>query len=201
MKSPAESNVPRRTVLKTAGLFGLAAGVGMTGTAAAKKGDLKKQRDVEAFLNHPAAYKDGPIWDGTVEDMTGMAEVMVVTGAMTSVNIPEEPIPMAPVAFAPQAIEVDAGTEVVWTWAEYDPPVPPVPHDVVARKIVKGEPLFASELQYPAEAEDFSYIFEEPGEYLYYCTPHGAPFAVESFLGEMVNNEFGMRGAVIVRDA
>jgi plastocyanin len=46
----------------------------------------------------------------------------------------------------------------------------------------------------------YEMTFDEPGNDLYYCTPHGAAFEVEDFRGPLVYTEFGMRGAVIVTD-
>lgn len=207
MEQSESPTITRRSVLKTAGAFSLISTVGV-GTALADKPE-GNGNSIDAFLNQPAAFKDPVIWDGSIEDKTGLSEVTVLNGAMTAINIPDLPLPMAPVAFAPQVIKVDAGTEVIWTWPEYPEPVPAIPHDVVARKIVKGEPLFDSGIRFPGGRAfpdgpvlpEFSYTFEEVGEYLYYCTPHGAPFAVESpFKKGKVNNEFGMRGAVIVTD-
>lgn len=196
MDDQNRGQVRRRTVLKTTGGLGLLGLAGVTGTAAARDGDTKKLNDVNAFLNRPAAYKEGPIWDGTVVDTDTVA-----VGAFTSVSVPDVPIPAAPVAYDPMVVQVTPGTKVTWTWL--DPVFPPadpdgVPHDVVSFGTSRANPLFRSEFQFPGDAEDFCYTFDEVGEYLYYCTPHGAPFAVESAFGGKVNNEFGMRGAVIV---
>jgi plastocyanin len=198
MESPIHGSITRRSVLKSTGAAGILGLAGLSGSAGAKNGDTRNHTDIAAFLNKPAAFKEGPIWDGTVVD-----DDTIDVGAFTSVSVPDVPLPAAPVAYDPQVVRVTPGTTVTWTWLDPNfPPADPdgVPHDVVSFGTSRANPLFASELQFPGDAVDFSYTFDEPGEYLFYCTPHGAPFAVDSFLGGKVNNEFGMRGAVIVTE-
>lgn len=43
----------------------------------------------------------------------------------------------------------------------------------------------------------FEVTFDERGNHLYYCTPHGAPFEI-CHQGRCFYNPFGMRGAVQV---
>jgi plastocyanin len=202
-----ESNSPtlnRRSVLKTVGALSLLSTVGVGGALAAKperKGNnFGNGNGIGAFLNEKALYKSSPVWSDGVVDMTGQDTVEVVNGAMTNVDLPGFP-PMLPVAFAPVAVEVSPGTEVVWTWAEYPEGFPPIPHNVVSLKEDDNGPLFANpEGVVYQPGLTYGVTFDEPGTYLYYCTPHGAPFEVENFEGKMVYNEFGMRGAVIVAD-
>lgn len=199
MQSTSDSNWSRRDVLKTAGAVGLLSVAGLSGTTSARTPRYGNITRIDAFLNQPAAYKDNPIWDGTVTDMTGQATADVQVGAMTSITLPDFP-PAGPFAFDPQVIRVDSGTTVRWTWVS-NPYGIPIPHDVVSFKKEAGHPLFHSEHLSPLhESLTFEYTFDTPGDYLYYCTPHGAPFAVEAHGGGMVYNEFGMRGAVIVTD-
>ncbi|MFC6952779.1 plastocyanin/azurin family copper-binding protein [Halorubellus litoreus] len=196
MQQPEQHTQSRRNVLKTAGIATVAL-LALPGAAAAKttpKGNgYGNGNGIGAFLNAPAEFKNSPVWTGGIENHKRESTVTVTVGAMTDVDVPNVPIPSAPVAFAPQAIVVSPGTTVVWTWPTYEEPVAGIPHDVVA---LDGS--FDSGLQFPETATDFSHTFEERGTYLYYCTPHGAPFPVESFLGFEVLNEFGMRGAVVV---
>ncbi|MFC5972057.1 plastocyanin/azurin family copper-binding protein [Halomarina salina] len=198
--------ISRRNVLKTAGAFSLLTTVGV-GTALADKPERKGNNfgngnGIGAFLNEKALYKPSPIWADGVVDMTEQDTVEVLSGAITNVEIPIEgfeEMEVAPVAFNPMAIKVTPGTTVTWVWPEY--PIP-IPHDVVSL-----DGLFNSGYRYPGGTAspggpvlpDFSHIFDEPGNYLYYCTPHGAPRKVNGIGGE-VYNEFGMRGAVIVTD-
>ncbi|MDS0301112.1 plastocyanin/azurin family copper-binding protein [Halogeometricum sp. S1BR25-6] len=202
-----ESHSPtsnRRTVLKTVGTLSLLSTVGV-GTALGAKPERKGNNfgngnGVGAFLNEPALYKPSPVWADGVVNATGQDTVEVVNGAMTNVTLPGFP-PMLPVAFDPVAVEVSPGTEVVWTWQEYPEGFPPIPHNVVSLKQDGNGPLFENPdgvVYQPGLT--YAVTFDEPGNYLYYCTPHGAPFEVPNFEGETVYNEFGMRGAVIVTD-
>ncbi|MBV0926246.1 hypothetical protein KTS45_18725 [Halomicroarcula limicola] len=194
MQSPDSRPTSRRNVLKTAGALAFLStvGVGAAAKPERKGNNFGNGNGIGAFLNERALYKPSPIWADGVVDMTEQDTVEVVTGAMTNVEIPDFPFEEAPVAFAPMAIKVSPGTEVVWTWPEA---FLPIPHDVVSLDVG----LFDSGYRYPGD-DDFSYTFEEPGTYLYYCTPHGAPEKVENFEGKLVYNEFGMRGAVIVTE-
>lgn len=193
----------RRNVLKAAGAVGAASLVGTGGVAGAKperKGNgFGNGNGVGVFLNERAEYKPSPVWSGGVVDRTGRSRVEVVVGAMTAVDFPPEPdVPALPVAFAPQAVEVSPGTTVVWTWPTHPAPVPPIPHDVVSLDVG----LFDSGVRLPG-GPNFEYTFDDVGNYLYYCTPHGAPFPVHPHGAPedvTVYNEFGMRGAVLVSD-
>lgn len=200
---PSENSVTsRRSILKAATAVGLASAIGMTGSAAAKperKGNnFGNGNGIGAFLNETAEYKDSPVWSGGVVDMTGRESADVVIGAMTGVDIPGAPFDELPVSFAPQAVKVSPGTAVTWTWPVYPDPVPPIPHDVVS--LDGGE--FDSGLRFPG-GSDFTHTFDDIGNHLYYCTPHGAPFPVHPHGAPpeaRIYNEFGMRAAVLVSD-
>lgn len=185
----------RRTVLKATG--GLLSVAGLTGTAAAKGGQDKSYGNgngIGSFLNENPLFKEMPIWDSGVADMTGQSEVVIDVGAMTSVDIPEEDLPPeveespeeGPFGFAPQAVKISPETTVIWEWTgnpfAFLPGVP-WPHDVHSL-----DGLFHSLHQ---GTGTFEHEFEETGTYLYYCTPHGNP-------GPDHPNLFSMRGAILV---
>lgn len=185
----------RRTVLKAISV-GIASGVALSGSATAN-GGYGNGNGIGSFLNEDAEFKDQPLWSSGVADMTGQSEVEVVVGSITSVDIPEnlvppgEDVPEAlPVAFAPKAVEVSPGTDVTWTWG------PGIHHSVTS---LDGTGESFDEHGEPGH--EFTYTFDEVGNYLYYCIPHGTPFPIDfgEPLGE-VSNLFGMRGAVIVSD-
>ncbi|WP_135365388.1 halocyanin domain-containing protein [Halosimplex halophilum] len=75
--------------------------------------------------------------------------------------------------YGPPAVAVSPGTSVVWEWTGRGGA-----HDVVAERggFDSGDPV-------RSETETFTYTFEAPAVYPYYCTPH---------------REQGMRGAVFV---
>lgn len=201
-----DSPITRRTALKTTG--GLLSFAVLTGSAAANGTQNKNYGNgngLGAFLNEKAEFKDSPIWTGDIADRRGQEVVDVDVGALTTVDHPEAPDQL-PVAFAPQAIQVSPGATVRWTWISNQLGIP-IPHDVVSLVDENGEPvvepggdrLFQSQiLTYNDGDPTFEYTFDDKGTYLYYCTPHGAPFTVETPHGEEVYNEFGMRGAVKV---
>lgn len=203
-----DSGVTRRSAVKTAGAVGLFSLAGFTGTAAAKNEEKSygNGNGIGSFLNEAAEYKETPIWTGEVADMRGEPIVTIENGAMTSVELPGFP-PELPVAFDPLVVQVSPGATVRWEWIAS---TPPIPHNVVSLDETEdGSPLFEN----PETGVDgngdptnvvydpglsYEYTFEDRGNYLYYCTPHGAPFPVTNFQGNEVYNEFGMRGAVKV---
>jgi plastocyanin len=65
--------------------------------------------------------------------------------------------------YIPETITVAAGTRVVWT-----------NQDSIQHTVTHRNDLFDSGLM--GRGESFSYTFNEPGEYEYYCIPH--PFMV-----------------------
>lgn len=192
MKLPGDTN--RRTVLKTIGA-GIVGGAVLTGSASAKK------EGIGSFLNEEALFKDRPIWKTGIADRTDQDPVVVEVGTMTSIDIPEEELPSeieespeeGPFAFTPRAIKVSPETTVKWEWTGNSfafAPEEPWPHDVHSVDESDGDPLFHSPHLGKGE---FEHDFDEPGTYLYYCTPHGNP-------GPGHPNLFGMRGAVKVID-
>ena len=198
MESTKRDGRTRRNVLRTAGLVGAVSLAGIPGTALGgenKRNGFGNGNGLGAFLNEQAAYKDSPVWSGGVVDTTGEESAEVVVGAMTSVDMPDAPFEALPVAFAPQAVKVSPDTDVTWTWTSYESPVPPIPHDVVSLK----DGVFNSGMMGPGA--EFTHTFTDAGTYLYYCTPHGAPFEVHPHgapANVRIYNEFGMRGAVLV---
>ena len=104
---------------------------------------------VDSHLEHVDNY------DGTIEDVTGADEVVVLTGELEDAD--------QTFAFDPPAIRVDEGTTVVWEWVGEDGA-----HNVAH---VNGE--FESDVM-DGEGETFSYTFDEAGTYLYVCQPHRA---------------------------
>lgn len=190
-KARSIGNASRRGVLKTAGALGLLSAAGVSGTAAARGNNYGNGSGIGAFLNEEAEFKDPPLWSGGVVDRTGQSEVDVTVGAFTSVAIPIPDAPeKLPVAFEPKAVEVSPGTDVTWTWG------PGIHHSVVSLDgtgesfETHGEP-----------GHTFTYTFDEVGNFLYYCHPHGTPYPID--LGEPigeVDNILGMRGAVKVSD-
>lgn len=197
MKHPREltpltgNDSSRRDVLKTASAVGLLSAVGLSGTATAKGNNYGNGSGIGAFLNEEAAFKDPPVWDSGVTDKTGQSEVEVVVGTVTSVDIPVPGTPdELPVAFTPKAVEVSPGTDVTWTWEG--------PHHSVTSLDGTGE----SFNKHGHDAgETLTHTFDEVGNYLYYCIPHGTPYPID--LGEPVGeveNLFAMRGAVKVSD-
>lgn len=204
----------RRDVLRSVGAVGIVSIAGLTGTAVAEQ---KRDRTygngngIGAFLNEKAALKETPIFTGKILDYRGESTVEVENGITTEI-IPTDidlgppfgvvTVEEAPVAYDKIAIRVSVGTTVEWVWSDdllsLVPEVVefPIPHNVVAVADKSGTVAFDSGAPVYAPTT-FSHTFTEPGTYLYYCTPHGAPFPVP-FDGELVYNEFGMRGAVLV---
>lgn len=209
----AEIPVDRRSVLKaTGGLISLA---GLSSTAAAngrQDGSYGNGNGIGAFLNEEAEFKENPIWTGEMADRRGEDVVDVAVGAMTSVDPPEDvdAPPELPFAFAPQVVKVSPGATVRWTWVS-NPFDAPIPHDVTSLVDEDGEPVLEPDSDQrfhhhdrytPATDENdleedvnptFEFTFDERGNHLYYCTPHGAPFEYHDHY-----NAFGMRGAVQV---
>lgn len=196
----------RRQILRTTGLVGLGSLVGLTGTASAndkpgakpgKGNDYGNGNGLGVWLNEPAEFRESPLWTDGVHDYTGTSSVDVTVGEMVPVEIPGFYTGPAAVGFGPKAIEVSTGTTVVWHWVE-DPFE--IPHNVVSLKEMGGDPVFQNpEGVVYQPGMTYERTFEEPGNYLYYCVPHGAPFPVDGPFGEAYN-EFGMRGAVVVTD-
>lgn len=218
-----QSEPDRRTVLKTLGAS-VVAGTALSGTASAEKNHYGRGNGLEVFLNEEALFKDD-LWDGEIANKMGQEVVDVAVGAMTSVDFPDwfptppgQPLPEAlPVAFAPKVVKVSPGATVRWTWVS-NPAGHPIPHDVTSLvdddgKVVlerHADQRFHNHHEYtpvpdgPDVNPTFEFTFEERGNHLYYCTPHGSPFSLGTGTnpetGEEIEiiNEFGMRGAVKV---
>ena len=186
----------------------------LTGSAAAEEDDYGNGNGLDAFLNEEATFKESPVWDGKIANRMGEEVVDVAVGALTSHTNPEIPVPKAPFAFAPMVVKVSPGATVRWTWVS-NPYDVPIPHDVTSLVDEDGdvvlEPHADQRFHHHAgytpveDGEDinptFEFTFEERGNHLYYCTPHGAPFELchETDDGEVCfTNPFGMRGAVKV---
>jgi plastocyanin len=183
----------RRTVLKAAGTVGLLSALGVSGTAVARSDNYGNGNGVGAFLNDEAAFKKPPVWDSGVADMTGQNTVDVTVGAMTTVHPPGSDPEQAPLAFDPVAVKVSPDTDVVWNWAVGH-------HSVTSYNADASSPGDHGQL-YDEHSGPFTYTFEDVGNYLYFCIPHGTPYPLDFGppIGE-VENLVGMRGAVIVSD-
>jgi halocyanin-like protein len=92
---------------------------------------------------------DANDYDGEVKDETGETSISIKNGT----NAPQY-------AFTPAAVKIDAGTEVTWEWVSDVHTVHPEYDD------------FEGETTIYNEGHSYSYTFEEPGTYLYYCQPH-----------------------------
>lgn len=142
-------NASRRTVLKAAG-----GALAVSFAAGCLGGGDSAGGDVDDWMDDANGYEG-------VDDHTGEDSVTVEVGAGS-----------AGTGFAPAAIEIDAGTTVVWEWTGVGGE-----HDVV-----ENDGAFESD-PHTDEGETFEHTFEESGTYTYYCTPHEA---------------VGMKGAVVV---
>lgn len=207
------SDATRRTVLKTIGV-GAVGGTVLTGSATAEENHYGKGNGLDEFLNEEAEFKESPVWDGEIANRMGEEVVDVAVGALTSHSNPEIPVPEAPFAFAPMVVKVSPGATVRWTWVS-NPYDVPIPHDVtslvdddgnVVLEGHAGQRYHHHDRYTPATEENeleedvnptFEYTFNDRGNHLYYCTPHGAPFEV-CHDGHCIYNPFGMRGAVKV---
>lgn len=191
MKIPTDTN--RRTVLKTISA-GIVGSMALTGSATAQEGkenNYGNGNGIGTFLNERAKFKEMPIWESGIADMTGQSEVEVDVGSITSIDIPDgefpgEPPAEGPFKFTPRVVQVSPGTTVRWMWTgnsfAFDPEKP-WPHDV---RSLDG--TFHSPHQ---GTGSFEFSFDTTGTHLYFCTPHGNP-------GSKHPNLFGMRGAVKV---
>jgi hypothetical protein len=200
----------RRSVLKAIG-GGVVGSAAWTLSASAsddrdKGNDYGNGRGIGAFLNEEAEWNDHP-WRGGITNETGAQSVTVRVGSPTSINLPFPPGDTElPFGFDPQVLKVSPGTEVTWKWvAEH--------HSVTSYNDAAGDPsdptttgdhgtLFDEHAEPP---NTFTYTFETPGTYLYFCHPHGTPYeAFDQFLEDngfedpTRENLLGMRGAVLV---
>ncbi|MCD2203920.1 MULTISPECIES: halocyanin domain-containing protein [Halobacterium] len=142
----------RRAFLKRAALVtGAAAAGGTTGTVTAQEGQ-----------NYDGWLADTSNFNGTY-DYTGQDQVTVWVGASGNGGN---------FAFAPAAIRVDPGTEVVWEWTGKGG----------THNVVDNAGNFESDI-YSQAGKTYSRTFESEGTYKYLCVPH---------------QTFGMKGVVVV---
>jgi len=144
-----DSSIDRRSVLAATGgaiAAALAGCIGGNGASATS--------DDWEYLD------DGPDYDGWFDntgnfegtvDWTGRDEVTVDVGAGDQGRL-----------FAPPAIQVDAGTTVVWEWSGAGGR-----HNVVAT-----DATFSSGNATASGDATFEYTFESAGTYRYVCQPH-----------------------------
>ena len=139
--------VGRRTFIGTAAAAGtgLLAGCGVLGVDTLGTAD-SPEATVDRYLDETDNY------DGTIEDLTGNESVSVDVGAEGNGGH---------FAYAPPAIRVDSGTTVTWVWTG----------EGNAHNVFGENDAFESE-QTAEEGYEFEHTFEEPGTYLYCCTPH-----------------------------
>lgn len=217
----------RRTVLKTIGA-GVVGSAVLSGGVTAQGGHGKDGGNnygngnaIGAFLNEEAMLKESPVWDTGVADMTDQDEVEILFGGLTDVLLPIGPNgelveTQGPWDMDPRAVEVSPGTDVTWRW--YNGPGAIDAHHLVSY----FDPPYQSAFELPWEQDDhdghehpggddefyihedlgdtYTYTFDDVGNHLYFCIPHGTPFSFQfPKLGE-VTNLFGQRGAVIVSD-
>lgn len=83
-----------------------------------------------------------------------------------------ESVEVIDTAFAPKAITVTAGTEVLWKQTGLQP------HSVTSSEeefdsSPRCSPLRSDDCL--GEGDGFSFVFDEPGTYSYYCRVHGLP--------------------------
>ncbi|MFB6141722.1 MAG: halocyanin domain-containing protein [Halorientalis sp.] len=103
-------------------------------------------------------------YDGTTVDRRGQDSVTVTVGAQGNGGA---------FAFAPPAVRISPGTEVVWEWTGDGGQ-----HNVVAEEGADFESQLTAEAGFT-----FSRTFEEPGVITYFCRPH---------------RTLGMKGALVV---
>ncbi len=108
-------------------------------------------------------------FDGT-RDLVGESSVTVAVGAEGNGG---------DLAFAPAAIRISQGATVTWEWVAGR-------HNVA----VESQPDGAAWTGQPEQIADpgftYEHVFETPGTYLYYCTPH---------------LQMGMKGVVVVDES
>jgi len=142
----------REFVRGAAGVAALAA----TGTATAQEAP-----DYGDWFSNVGNY------DGTTVDRRGEDSVEIAVGAEGNGG---------GFAFAPPAVMVNPGTEVVWRWTGAGGT-----HNVVS----EGDGPLDSGEAVDEEGKEYTYTFEETGTFKYYCVPH---------------ESLGMKGAVVVRE-
>jgi plastocyanin len=103
---------------------------------------------------------DGPIQvDGQVVAPAFTAREPAGVGAETNTVS----VSMVNFAFSPAQLEIPVGTTVTWTNGD----------EGIGHTATSDDGLWDSGII--STGESFSFTFEEPGEYPYYCKPHGGP--------------------------
>lgn len=186
--------VGRRPVLKALGASAVG-GTFLTGTASARPNHYGNGNGIGAWLNEKPSLIGQKVWDGGIVDRTGEDEIEINFNALLVVD--GETI--GPFAVEPRAVKVSPGTTVRWNWEA------PPGHNLVS--------FFHPPHSGPEDWEDdnggfavppadapFEFEFENRGNYLYYCHPHGTPYeAVAGPEGQFVGkNLLGHRGVVKV---
>lgn len=193
-----DHTIERRKVLKLTGA-GIAGSMALIGSASAN-GRYGNGNGIGAFLNEEAVLKDRPIWDSGMANKTGQAEVEILVGTLTSVDVPQDLLPpgmeapeQLPVAFTPRAVKISPGTEVTWTWVSDH-------HSVTSFNESADAPEDHGQVfdDHGDAGHTFSYTFDEVDTYLYFCHPHGTPYPIPFGPLDPVPNHTGMRGAVLV---
>lgn len=122
---------------------------------------LEPEGDVEGIPQEPIATQEGLDLLPTEEPMEG--EVMTGTESMKGAE-GEVEVLMENIVYNPPQITVAPGTTVVWTNLDE------VVHTVTSGTRENPDGIFDSG-DIPAGGT-FSYTFEEPGTYDYFCIPH-----------------------------
>lgn len=104
--------------------------------------------------------------DSEIVDQTDRDTITVIVGAKTS---------KGPFGFAPVAVRITPGTKVQFKWSG----------EGAYHNVIDEGGAFHTDL-YIDKGIHFSYTFETPGDYLYFCEPHKAAY--------------NMQGAIIVEE-
>lgn len=180
---------------------GVLGAVALSGTVSAQ-GKFGNGNGIGAFLNAEALARDSPVWDDGVTNMTGQESVEILVGTTVELDTPDDlpedvpPLPPeGPFGFDPMAVKISPGTDVVWKWLDF----PGNHHSVTSYNGGADDPEDHGQLfdEHGEGGYQFTHTFDEIGNYLYFCIPHGTPYEVPTPLGPKPN-VFGMRGAVIV---
>ncbi len=136
-------------------LAGLLAACASTPNVSPSEPDGAREASTRAARPSPSVspHTEGPEPTVTPHDMGEMGERETVT------------VDIANFAFVPAELVVSAGTEVVFTNSDS------APHTVTAGTDPEPMPeLFDSGLL--QQGDTFSHVFEEPGEFAYFCDRH-----------------------------
>ncbi len=144
--------IGRRALLRR---IGAAAAVGGSTGCLGGGGGSTPTRTAETVASREAVteYVRSSNYDGRTVDLTGRDRVPVVVGARGNGGN---------LAYDPPAIQVDAGTTVVWEWNGQGG----------AHNVVAEDDTFDSGTAEVSSVATFEHTFEETGVYRYFCTPH-----------------------------